>query len=747
MSNRVLASLLVAACACTPAPGPGPQPTASTSPTGSTAAAVSPHDAARARVAELASRADANPTLAAFTGPYGGVPAWDKVKPDLFPAAFELGLALLLAEVDVIATSPEAPTFQNTIAALEDAGRHQGRAETLFSVLTSNLNTKDVQAIDREWAPKMAEAYDKITFNDQLFARISAVHAARESSGLSAEQRRLVERLYDRYVREGAKLSPDQKKKLGNINQALAVAFTDFGNKVLADEDTWVVLEKKEDLAGLSESLVASYAAAAKERKLEGKWLVVNTRSSVDPFLTSSSRRDLREKVWKAFKNRGDNGGESDTNATIAKIVKLRAERAALLGYASHAHWRMSDTMAKEPKKAVELMLKVWPAAVARVAEEVKDMAAAAQKAGDKVSAIEPWDYLYYADKVRKAKYALDLDELKGYFALDSMIQASFWMAGQLYGLSFSEITGKVPVFHPDVRVWEVKDSAGKYVGLFYGDYFARANKRSGAWATGYQWRETFTGKPVTPLSSNNNNFVKGAPGEPVLISLDDAETLFHEFGHGLHSLLSEVNYPGLSMTPRDFVEYPSQVHEMWVLTRPVLDKFALHYKTKKPMPQALVDKVTNAAKFNEGYATVEYLSAAIVDMELHMRADGVVDADAFERDTLTRIGAPKQVVMRHRLPQFNHLFTGDSYSAGYYSYLWSEVMDADTREAFLETGNVFDKATADKLRKYILAPGNSTDRAEAYRQFRGRDPDVNALLKKRGFPTAGPQPKGTKSK
>jgi peptidyl-dipeptidase Dcp len=320
------------------------------------------------------------------------------------------------------------------------------------------------------------------------------------------------------------------------------------------------------------------------------------------------------------------------------------------------------------------------------------------------------------------------------------MISGAFWMAGELYGLSFSEITGKVPVFSPGVRVWEVTDKAsGKYVGLFYGDYFARAAKRSGAWASGYQGHETFTGKVVTPIISNNNNFVKGAATEPVLISLDDAETLFHEFGHALHGLLSEVNYPGLAGTPRDFVEYPSQVHELWVLTRPVLDRFALHYKTGKPMPQALLDKVDASNKFNTGYSTVEYLSAAIVDMELHTLPSGVVDADAFERETLQRIGAPKEVAMRHRLPQFNHLFTSDSYSAGYYSYLWSEVMDADTREAFAETGNVFDKATAAKMRKYILAPGNSTDRAEAYREFRGRDPEIQALLKKRGFPTTSP--------
>ena len=348
----------------------------------------------------------------------------------------------------------------------------------------------------------------------------------------------------------------------------------------------------------------------------------------------------------------------------------------------------------------------------------------------------EPWDYLYYAEKVRKAKYDLDENELKPYFELGNMIAASQWMAEKLYGLVFTEITGKVPVFEPSMRVWEVTSKAtGAHVGLFYGDYFARKGKRSGAWAQGYRGHETFTGTLQTALTSNNNNFVRSAAGEPVLISLDDARTLFHEFGHALHGLLSEVTYPGLGRTPRDFVEYPSQVHEQWVLTRPILDRFAHHYKTGKPMPQALVDKVTRSAKFNQGYATVEYLASAIVDMELHTRPDGVIDPQAFERDTLAKIGAPRQVAMRHRLPQFSHLFASDAYSAGYYSYLWSEVMDADTREAFAEAGDVFDPGVAGKLRTFILAPGNATDRAEAYRQFRGRDPDVAALLKKRGFP------------
>jgi peptidyl-dipeptidase Dcp len=696
------------------------------------AGSASKQAAALAEVARLTALADQDPFLAAWTGPYDGIPPWDKLKVEAFPRAFEVGLALELAEVDVVAENPEPATFANTFVPLEDGGRHEDRADTLFSIMTSNVSTPEVQEVDKEWSPKMAASRDKITFNGKLFARISAVYAARAQ--LDADQRRLVELRYDQFVKAGAKLSPADQAKVGKINEELAGLFAEFSKKVLGDENTWIELGAR-DLGGLSASLKATYAAAAAERKLDGKWAVVNTRSSVDPFLAASSRRDLREKVWKAFKGRGEGGGENNTHQAIARIVKLRAERARLLGYASHAHWRMSDTMARDPAKAKELMMRVWPAAVARVGEEVADMEKLAKRDGLKLP-FEPWDYLYYAEKVRKAKYDVDENELKPYFELGNMVAASHWMAEKLYGLTFTEITGTVPVFEPQMRVWEVKAKAsGAHVGLFYGDYFARRGKRSGAWAQGYRRREAFTGKVQTPLTSNNNNFVPGAPGEPVLISLDDAETLFHEFGHALHGLLSEVSYPGLGGTPRDFVEYPSQVHEQWVLTRPILDKFAKHYKTGKPMPQALVDKVTRSSKFNQGYATVEYLSAAIVDMELHTKPDGMIDPERFEHDTLERIGAPKQVAMRHRLPQFNHLFASDAYSAGYYSYLWSEVMDADTREAFAEAGDVFDPGVAGKLRKYILAPGNSTDRGEAYRQFRGRDPDVAALLKKRGFP------------
>ena len=674
-----------------------------------------------------------NPLTRPWTGPYGGVPPWDQADPELFPGAFAAAIAEQRAEIDAIAADPAPPSFENTIAAMERSGRTLDRLNRLFNVLRQNISTSRIQALDREWQPKLTAADDAIVFNPGLFKRIEVVHGSLSASTLTAEQKRLTERTYDSYVRRGARLTAAEKTRLSDINQRLAALFAEFRSKVLEEENSWTVLEREADLAGLPASMASAAKAAADERGLTGKWAIVNTRSSVDPFLTFSTRRDLREKVWKKFKSRGDNGDKNDTKATIAGIVKLRAERARLLDVPSHAQWRMSDTMALEPKAAQALMMRVWPAAVGRVKEEVADMQAIAAREGAAIT-IEPWDYLFYAEKVRKARYDLDQAQLKPYFELNNMVAAALWSAEQRYDIKFTEITGKVPVFHPDVRVFEVTDvPSGAHRGLFYLDNFARAGKRSGAWASSYRTQYTLD-RGATAISSNNNNFVKAAAGEPVLISLDDATTLFHEFGHALHSLLQDITYPGLSTTPRDFVEYPSQVNEHWLLTREVLDKYARHYQTGQPMPQALVDKVKESEKFNQGYATVEYLAAAILDMELHTRPDGVVDVTAFEREQLARIGMPREIALRHRLPHFDHLFGSDAYSAGYYSYLWSDVMAADTWQAFVDAGP-WDKALAARMRTHILSNGNTTDRAEAYRRFRGRDPDVAALLAKRGFP------------
>jgi peptidyl-dipeptidase Dcp len=716
------AALLLAGCATT-ASTDAPETAAATT------------DAAAAEPAEPAVAVPDNVLLADWAGPYDGVPPWDQVKPELFPEAIQFGIDEQRREVLAIANNKAAPTFENTVEALERAGQRLDRVLSVFGVMTSNMTNPQYQALEKEWSPKLSAASDEIILNPQLFQRVKTLHDNKASLGLDAKQDRLLTRLYDSFVRRGANLNAEQKAQLSGMNQQLATLFATFSERVLADESTYIMATEAQ-MKGVPADVKAAMAAAAKERgQPAGTYAIKNTRSAVDPVLTFADDRALREKVWRAFVGRGDNGGASDTNEIIAKIVKLRADRAKLLGYDNHAEWRMQDTMAGSPERAMDLMNRVWPAAVARVKEEVRDQQAMATKLGHKIT-VEPWDYRYYQEKVRKARYDLSQDEIKPYFALDNMVEAMFWSAGQLYDLGFKENTGTVPVFHPDVRTFEVTDTrSGKVVGLFYLDNFAREGKRSGAWMTTYRSRARLLGDDIV-LASNNNNFTKGEAGKPVLISLDDAETLFHEFGHAIHYLLVDVNYPSLGGSQRDFVEYPSQVNENWLLTPPVLQRFAKHYQTGKPMPQALVDKIQKAQTFNQGFATVEYLAAAIVDMMLHMDPDGVVDPDAFERQALAKIGMPKEIVMRHRLPHFNHLFSSDAYSAGYYSYLWSETMDADTWAAFEEAGDPFHKPTADRFRQFLLSTGNETDRAEAYRRFRGRDPDVKALMRKRGFPT-----------
>ena len=679
-----------------------------------------------------------NPLLRPWAGPFGGVPPFDQASPALLAPALEEGMALHLQELQAIADNPVPPTFENTIAAMERSGRALDRAATVYYIYGSTLSDDAVQQVERDIEPKLAAFRDRITQNEKLFKRIAAVYATRESAGLTPEQQRLTWLVHNNFVRAGAKLDASAKQRLAAINQSLAGLFTRFSQNLLADEsERFLVLQSEADLAGLPESLRAGFAADAERRGQKGKWIVANTRSSVEPFLTYSTRRELREKVWRTFVNRGDNGDARDNNALIGEILQLRAERAGLLGYATHAHWRLEDSMARTPERAMELMEAVWKPAVLRVREEVADM----QKLADAESAgirIEPWDYRYYAEKVRKAKYDLDTNELKPYLQLKKLREGMFYVAGELFGMRFSELAaGTVPVYHPDVRVWRVDDAAGKLVGLWYFDPYARVGKQSGAWMNAYRNQERFDGA-VTTIVSNNSNFVKGKPGEPVLISWDDAVTLFHEFGHALHGLSSNVTYPSVSGTnvARDYVEFPSQLLEHWLPVKEVLDRFAVHYQTGKPIPAELVAKVERAKTFNQGFATVEYLSAALIDMKLHLaaRKDSRIDADAFERETLTALGMPKEIVMRHRTPQFGHVFSGDGYSAGYYSYLWADTLTADAWDAFVESKGAWDKDVAQRLRDNVFSIGNTRDPADAYRSFRGRDPGIEALMRKRGF-------------
>lgn len=695
------------------------------------------YEVAHAQASESAESTGTNPLLAEWAGPFSGIPPFDKVNVADFKPALETAMAEGLAEIDKIANNTEPATFENTIAAMEKTGHTLDRVSTIYGVWSDNMSSPEFQKVESEMAPKLSAFGDKITQNEALFKRIEAVYNSPEKKKLTAEQQRLTWVRYTGFVRSGAKLSPEGKKRLSEINQKLAGLFTKFGQNLLAEESKqWVVLKDDADMAGLSQGLRDAAASAAASKKVEGAaGIITNTRSSVDPFLTESTRRDLREKVWKMFINRGDNENEFNTNAIITEILQLRAERAKLLGYKTHAHWRVENTMAKTPEKTLELMETVWPAALARVKEEVADMQAVANKEAAKIT-IEPWDYRFYMEKVRKERYDLDQNEVTPHLQLDKMRDAMFFVAGEVFNFTFTKVNN-FPVFHPDVTVWEVKNkTTGKHVGLWYFDPFAREGKRSGAWMNAYRNQERMDGD-VTTIVSNNSNFVKGKAGEPTLISWDDATTLFHEFGHALHGLSSNVTYPTVSGTNvvRDYVEFPSQLLEHWLSTPEVLQKYALHFQTGKPIPQALVDKIKKADTFNEGFATTEYLSSALIDMKLHLAGSTKIDPDKFERETLASLGMPKELVMRHRTPQFGHAFSSDGYSAGYYSYLWSDVITADSFGAFTEGKGPYDKAVGKRLVDYIFSVGNTIDPAEAYRKFRGRDPKVEALMIKRGFP------------
>ena len=678
--------------------------------------------------------ADPNPLLAEWAGPYGGIPPFDKVQIALFKPALEAAMTENLTEIEAIAKVRSAPTFENTIVLMEKAGSTLDRVGTLYAVWGSTMASPEFQVVQREMAPKLAAFSDQITQNEPLFKRIEAIYNSPDKKKLTAEQQRLVWLYYTNFVRSGAKLDAKAKTRLSEINQQLAKLFTKFSQNVLFEEDNqFVTLASEADLAGLPQSVRDAAATAATTKKQTG-WVITNTRSSVEPFLTYSDKRDLREKVWRMFIMRGDNKDEHDNNSTITEILQLRVERAKLLGYQTHAHWRLENAMAKTPERAMELMMAVWKPAVARVHEEVKDMQALADKEGAGIK-IEPWDYRYYMEKVRKAKYDLDQNEVKPYLQLDKLREAIHWVAGELFNFKFTPATN-VPVAHADIKVWEVTDkTSGKHIGLWYFDPYARVGKRSGAWMNAYRSQERINGE-ITTIVSNNSNFSKGKPGEPVLISWDDAITMFHEFGHALHGLNSNVTYPSLSGTSvaRDYVEFPSQLLEHWLPTPEVLQKFAVHYQTGKPIPQALVDKIERSKTFNQGFSTVEYLAAAILDMKLHLAGDQKIDARTFEKEALAELGMPKEIVLRHRLPQFLHVFSSDGYSAGYYSYLWSDVITADSFGAFTEAGGPYDKKVAERLRKNIFSVGNTIDPADGYRNFRGRDPKVEALMKKRGF-------------
>jgi len=674
--------------------------------------------------------------LAPWEGPYGGVPAFDRMNLEQLEPAMKRGIALHLAEIDAIASNPEPPTFANTIVALERSGEALDRVGVYYGIWRSNLSSPEFREIEQRIAPLYSEYETALIQNQALFDRVAAVHASPEVATLKPDEQRLVTLVYDRFARAGATLEGADRERYAQIQRRLAELHTTFGNNVLADEEGTVLYLGPDQLSGLPESFRTAAAAAAEQRGQPGKFAVTNTRSSVDPFLTYSDERELREQVWRAYVNRGDNGDAHDNNAIIAEIVALRDERVGLLGYDDYAQWRLEDRMAGTPAAALGLIDAVWPAAVARVEQEVADMQALADAEGAKIT-IEPWDYRYYAEKVRRDRYDLDSNEVSQYLQLERLREAMFMVAQRLFGFRFTPVPeGSVPVFHPDVRVWEVTLAAtGEHVGLWYLDPFARPGKRSGAWATSYRGHDTLRGTPSV-LASNNSNFIPGAPGEPVLVSLDDARTFFHEFGHALHALSSNVDYPTLNGGVRDYTEFQSQLLERWLLTDEVISGYLLHHETGEPMPAELVEKIEAAATFNQGFATVEYLASAKMDLMFHTVDPAGLDPDAFERETLATMGMPPQIVMRHRSPQFGHVFAGEGYAAGYYGYLWADVLTSDAAEAFAQAkGGFYDPAWAAKLVEHLFAPRNAVDPAEAYRAFRGRDAAIDPLMRDRGFP------------
>jgi peptidyl-dipeptidase Dcp len=675
---------------------------------------------------------DRNPLIADWTGAFT-LPPFGAIKPEHFRPAFDSALAAHLAEIDAIAAGASEPNFDNPIVALEKSGRELDRVANVFFVLTGADTSDEIEAIEREISPLLARHNNALYLNRALYARIAELYGKRDKLGLDPEQARVLERYHTRFVRAGAGIEQPAQDRLAKINERLASLGTQFSQNVLADEKSFTMVLEENDLAGLPDFVRAAARAAAEERGQPGKYVITLARSSVETFLQFSSRRDLREKAFQAWIRRGENGDATDNRVLIAEMVALRDERAKLLGFANFADYRLDDQMAKTPAAARKLLDEVWGRARLKAAAERDALQAMIAEEGGNF-ALAPWDWRYYTEKLRKARYDLDEAEIKPYFQLDKMIDAAFETARRLFGLSFKPVAA--PLYHPDARAWDVTDAEGQHVALFIGDYFARGSKHSGAWMTSLRDQEKLMGD-IRPVILNVCNFSKPVAGEPALLSFDDARTLFHEFGHALHGMLSNVTYPLLAGTgvPSDFVELPSQLYEHWLEVPEILRQYARHAATDRPMPQMLLDRLLATRTFNQGFATVEYTSCALVDLDLHSTPDvAALDVAEFERKDLERIAMPAEIVMRHRLPHFQHLFSGGGYAAGYYSYMWSEVLDADAFAAFEESGNAFDPATAKRLRDFVYSAGNLREPAEAYKSFRGRLPTVDALLKKRGL-------------
>ncbi len=677
-----------------------------------------------------------NVLLKEWEGPYGGVPAFDQMNVKDIKAALLETMELSLAEIDSIANNEEPATFKNTIAEMERSGKALDRAFTYYGIFSANMSSPEFRDIQTELAPKISEYSSKINQNEKLFQRIKSVYEASQQQPLEAPEQRVVDLTYKQFEMNGAELDPEKKARYAGISKELSSLYTKFSNNVLHDEENYITYLSEDQLGGLSDGFIKSAAKMAADNGKEGMYAIVNTRSSMDPFLTYSTERGLRQQVWENYYSRGDNGDEYDNNELIAEILRLRKEKVGLMGYENYAEWRLQNRMAKTPENAMDLMMAVWPAAIARVEEEVADMHAVADKRGDNIT-IRPWDYRFYAELVRKEKYDLNSEEVKQYLQLDKLTEAMHYVAGRLFDYDFTPVAeGSVPVFHENVKVWEVTNkTTDENIGLWYLDPYARQGKRSGAWATTYRSYTDFDGKKNV-LASNNSNFVKPAPGEALLVSWDDATTFFHEFGHALHFFSANVKYPTLNSGVRDYTEFQSQLLERWLSTDEVIKNYLVHNETGVPMPVELVEKIKNTSTFNQGFSTTEYLASAIMDMKLHLVDPRKIDIDKFERETLAEMNMPDELPMRHRTPHFGHVFSGEGYATAYYGYMWADVLTSDATEAFREApGGFYDKALAEKAIKYLFAPRNTIDPAEAYRLFRGRDAKIEALMRDRGFP------------
>ena len=672
-----------------------------------------------------------NPFLSEYTTPFQ-VPPFDQIKMEHYKPAFLQGMEEQQKEIDAIVNNPEPATFQNTIAALDQSGALLRKVSTVFYGLKSANTNDEMDALSRELSPLQSKHSDDIALNEKLFARIKAVY---ENPGnLDKEQKKLLEETYKDFVRGGANLDADSQKKLRELNSEISMLQLTFGQNMQKETNAFqLIVDKEEDLAGLPQNLIASAAETAKEAGMEGKWIFTLHNPSVMPFLQYADNRDLREKIFKGYINRGNNGNEYDNKEVVRKLLKARLEKAKLMGYENYASFALEERMAKTPDAVYKLLDQIWTPTLSKAKEELADINAEIKKDKKNFTA-EGWDWRYYADRAKKAKFDLDENQVRPYLKLENVRDGVFYVANKLYGITFTQLDN-LPLPHPDAQAFECKDKDGSHLGVLYMDFFPRASKKGGAWCGSYRSQTYKDGKKVAPVVTVVCNFTKPAAGQPALLSADEANTLFHEFGHALHNLFKDVHYYGVASVPRDFVELPSQIDEHWAFEPEVLNVYAKHYQTGEVIPAGLVEKMDKSGKYGQGFATAEYLAASLLDMDYHVLKEIPDDMDVmqFEAETLGKRGLLKQIPSRYRTTYFNHTM-GGGYTAGYYSYIWAEVLDCDAYEAYKETGDIFNQEVAGKFRKYILTPGCIDDAMDMYVNFRGKEPGIDPLLKNRGL-------------